>query len=106
MIQPALPAILAVQFVATLATYPAIRWTGWGRRAAFAAAMAVVMLAPAAIDAEHRVARLVAALWAAWMSPKLLDLACGTRPDERMGVAEFVLYVVNPLWLVHRLRPI
>src|SRR5688572_32995813 len=85
---PLLPAILAVQFLVALAYYPATRWTGWTRRAMFVVCLVIVMVAPAMIDVEHRAARLVAALWAAWMVSKLLDACYGVRPDEPMGVVE------------------
>src|SRR5687768_11432566 len=103
---PLLPAILAVQFLVALAYYPATRWTGWSRRAMFVVCLVIVMIAPAMIDVEHRAARLVAALWAAWMVSKLLDACYGVRPDEPMGVVEWFLYFINPTWMVHRLRPI
>ena len=100
-----LPAVLAVQFLLAVASWPALRWTGWRRVAWFAALAACGMAAPLAIDAEHRLLRLLAALWASWMTSKLLDLCCGVRPDERIGVTEFLLYLVNPFWIARGLRP-
>ena len=102
---PPLPVVLAVQFLAAAASWPALRWTGRKRAAWFVALAAIGMVLPLAINADHRVSRLVAALWASWMTSKLLDLHSGVRPDERLGGGEFLLYLVNPFWTAHLLRP-
>jgi len=94
MVATPLPAVLAVQFLAAATSWPALRWTGWTRAAWFVALAAITMVLPLTIDADHRVSRLVAALWASWMTSKLLDLHSGVRPDERLGVGQFLLYLV------------
>src|SRR5688500_17536814 len=105
MSSPMLLATLAAQFLAALAFYPAMLWTGRKRRAAFTSTVVIVMLAPAVIDGEHRWARLVAALWASWLVSKLLDLFAGVKPNERMSLTEWFVYVINPLWMVYRQPP-
>src|SRR5688500_9537587 len=102
---PMLLPTLAAQFLAALALYPAMLWTGGQRRAAFTVSVVIVMIAPAIIDGGHRWARLVAALWASWLVSKLLDLFAGVRPSERMSLTDWFMYIINPLWMVYRQPP-